>query len=86
MVVLATLYSSIASQESDSAYSLLIDSGVETLKSLTATRALTMRFGMMLYQLIAESNPDRSQSIDGELDRTYADYRGIGLDQREAKG
>jgi hypothetical protein len=65
MVVVATVYSSVESQESDTAYSLLLDRGIETQKSLTATRALTMRFGMMLYQLIAESNPDRRQSIDG---------------------
>ena len=75
MVVVATVYSSVESQESDTAYSLLLDRGIETQKSLTATRALTMRFGMMLYQLIAESNPDRRQSIDGELDKTYIDYR-----------
>ena len=75
MVVVATVYSSVESQERDTAYSLLLDRGIETQKSLTATRALTMRFGMMLYQLIAESNPDRKQSIDGELDKTYIDYR-----------
>jgi PAS domain S-box-containing protein len=75
MVVVATLYSSIASQKSDTAYSLLVDRDLKTLQSLTAARALTMRFGMTLYQLIAESNPDRRQSVDGELDKTYADYR-----------
>jgi hypothetical protein len=75
MVVVATVYSSIESQISDSNYTLLVDSGTGTLKGLTAARGLTMRFGMVLYQLIAEPNPDRRQSIDGELDKTYADYR-----------
>ena len=75
MVVVATVFLSVQSQESDTAYSLLLDRGIDTQKSLTATRALTMRFDMRLYQLIAESNPDRRQSIDGELDKTYIDYR-----------
>jgi signal transduction histidine kinase/DNA-binding response OmpR family regulator len=75
MVIAAGVYSSIESKMIDTWYSNLIDVDVKTLQSVTAARALTMRFGMFLYELIDEVNPDRRHEIDRELEKVQADYR-----------
>jgi signal transduction histidine kinase/DNA-binding response OmpR family regulator/HPt (histidine-containing phosphotransfer) domain-containing protein len=36
-----------------------------------------MRFRLLLYQLVAEDNPDQRQENDGELDRVQADFRAL---------
>ncbi len=36
-----------------------------------------MRFGLFLYQIIAESDPDHRQVIQADLDKTDADYRAV---------
>ncbi len=68
MVVLAGLYASYQIKWIDKQYSELIDNDIKTLQSVTSQRALTMRFGMSLYNLIAETDPQRVRLIDSELD------------------
>ena len=75
MVVVAGLYSSIESKRIDTRYSELTNQDVKTLQTLTAARALTNKFGLELYKMIAEQDPDRMRRIDGDLDKTYADYQ-----------
>jgi hypothetical protein len=77
MVIVAGLYSSIENKKIDTLYSDLIDNDIKALQSVGGTRPLTMRFGLDLYQAIAELNPDRTQSINRELDKTYADYEAL---------
>jgi signal transduction histidine kinase/CheY-like chemotaxis protein len=75
MVVVAGVYSSFESKTIDTWYSDLIDMDVKGLRSLTEARSHTNRYGLFLYQLVAETDPDRKQIIDGELEKTRADYQ-----------
>jgi PAS domain S-box-containing protein len=77
MVVVAALYSSIESKMIDAWYSELINKDLSALRSLTEARALTMRFGLFLYKLIAELDPDKMRVIEGDLDKTYTDYQAV---------
>src|SRR4029077_3339383 len=77
MAIGAGVYSSIESKKIDTWYSNLIDNYVKTLQSVTAARGETMRFRLLLYQLVAEDNFDQRQENDGELDRVQADYRAL---------
>jgi signal transduction histidine kinase/DNA-binding response OmpR family regulator/HPt (histidine-containing phosphotransfer) domain-containing protein len=74
MVVAAGVYSSIESKTIDTRYSALIEDQVEALKDVGQARAQTNRFGLLLYELIDETDPDRRQVIDGELDKLRIDY------------
>jgi signal transduction histidine kinase/CheY-like chemotaxis protein len=77
MAIGAGVYSSIESEKIDTWYSNLIDNYVKTFQSVTAARGDTMRFRLLLYQLVAEDNPDQRQENDGELERVQADYRAL---------
>src|ERR1700758_2428488 len=77
MAIGAGLYSSIESKKIDTWYSNLIDNYVKTFQSVTAARGETMRFRLLLYQLVAEDNLDQRHENDGELDRVQADYRAL---------
>jgi signal transduction histidine kinase/CheY-like chemotaxis protein len=77
MVVVAALYSSIESKIIDTAYSELIDKDVKALQSVIEARALAARFGLFLYKDIAELDPDKMRVIEGDLDKTYADYQAV---------
>jgi signal transduction histidine kinase/CheY-like chemotaxis protein len=77
MAIGAVVYSSIESQKIDTWYSNLIDNYIKTFQSVTAARGNTMRFRLLVYQLVAEDNPDQRQELDGELDRVQADYRAL---------
>jgi signal transduction histidine kinase/DNA-binding response OmpR family regulator/HPt (histidine-containing phosphotransfer) domain-containing protein len=77
MVVVAGVYSSFESKTIDTLYSNLIDTQVEGLRSLTEARSHTNRYGLFLYQLVAETDPDRKQVIDGELEKTRSDYQAV---------
>src|ERR1700756_5311902 len=77
MAIGAGVYSSIESQKIDTWYSHLIDNYVKTFQSVSAARGETMRFRLLLYQLVAEDNLDQRQENDGELDRAQADYRAL---------
>ena len=77
MAIGAGVYSSLESQKIDAWYSNLIDSYVKTFQSVTAARGNTMLFRLLLYQLVAEDNPDQRQIDDAELDKVQADYRAL---------
>src|SRR5580700_2608700 len=77
MAIGAGVYSSLESQKIDAWYSNLIDSYVKTFQSVTAARGNTMLFRLVLYQLVAEDNPDQRQIDDGDLDKVQADYRAL---------
>src|ERR1700751_3633741 len=74
MVIVAGVYSSIESKTIDTWYSNLLGGEVEALRSVTEARAHTNRFGLFLYDLLAQTDPDRKQKIDGELDSVQRDY------------
>jgi signal transduction histidine kinase/DNA-binding response OmpR family regulator len=75
MVLIAGVYSSIESKMIDTWYSVLIEGQVEALRNVGEARAHTNRFGLFLYELADETDPDRRQVIDGELEKIRADYR-----------
>ncbi len=74
MVIVAGVYSSFESNTIDARYSALIDKQVEALRSVGEGRALANRFGLLLYELVDETDPDRRHVIDGELGNIRADY------------
>jgi signal transduction histidine kinase/DNA-binding response OmpR family regulator/HPt (histidine-containing phosphotransfer) domain-containing protein len=75
MVIVAGVYSSIESKMIDTWYSNLIDQEVAALRNMTEARAHTNRFGLFLYDLVAETDADRKQVIDAELDKIRGDYQ-----------
>ena len=75
MVVAAEVYSSVESKMIDAWYSALIDTEVKALRSVGEARAHTDRLGLYLFELADETDPDRRQVIDGQLERVGADYR-----------
>src|SRR5580700_8613588 len=75
MAIGAGVYSSLESQKIDTWYSNLIDNYVKTFQSVTAARGNTMRYRLLLYQLVAEDNPDQRQVDNAELDKAQAEYR-----------
>ena len=77
MVVAAGVYSSLESKTIDTWYSNLIDTEVKALRSLAEARSHTNRFGLFLYELVAETDPDRKQVIDGELENSNTSYTHI---------
>src|SRR5271169_4370706 len=77
MVLVAAVYSSFESDMIDKWYSALLDNQVEALRNVGEARAHTNRFGLFLYQLIDETDPDRKQAIDGELEQVRAEYRAV---------
>jgi len=75
MAILAGLYSSIQSKRIDTWYSQLIDNEVKAVHHIDSARALNRHFGLYLYRLIAETDSDRRQVIEGQLDTTYSEYK-----------
>lgn len=75
MVIVAATYSSIESKHIDTRYSNLIGTDIGALRSVMAARALTNRLGLFLYKMIAESDRDKMLVIEGDLDKTYADFQ-----------
>jgi len=75
MAIFAGLYSSIQSKRIDTWYSQLIDNEVKTVHHIDTAQSLNRRFNLYLYRLIAETDPDRRQVIDGQLDATYSEYK-----------
>src|ERR1700757_3511220 len=75
MAILAGLYSSIQSKRIDAWYSPLIDNEVKAVHHIDTARSLNRRFNLYLYRLIAETNPDRRQVIDAQLEATYSEYK-----------
>src|SRR5579872_4325200 len=77
MAIGAGVYSSLESQKIDTWYSDLISNYVKTFQSVTAARGNTMLFRLLVYQLVAEDNPDQKEKNDEELDKVEADYRAL---------
>jgi signal transduction histidine kinase/CheY-like chemotaxis protein len=77
MVIVAGVYSTYESKTIDALYSNLIDKEVEALRSVAEARSHTNRFGLFLYELVAETDPDRKQKIDGELEKNRAEYQTV---------
>src|SRR5271167_4149128 len=75
MVIVAGLYASIESKNIDTRYSELLDQDVRTLQQLTRAKAEAALFGQLLYEDIAELNPDKMWILDGELDQAYAEFQ-----------
>src|SRR5579863_1939208 len=75
MALFAGSYSSFQSQRIDTLYSELIDNQVKAVHHIDTARSLNRRFGLELYRLIAETDPDRRQVIEGQLDATYAEFK-----------
>src|SRR5271163_4057558 len=71
MVLLASAYSSISSKEIDNEYSDLIDHDLKTLQNLSIARAEANRYGLFLYEMITDPDPDKKVQIDGGLDKLY---------------
>src|SRR5580700_5930580 len=74
MVVVAGVYSSFESNMIDNWYSVLIDTQVKALRSVGEARAHTNRFGLFLFELADETDPNRRQVLDGQLEKVGADY------------
>jgi signal transduction histidine kinase/FixJ family two-component response regulator len=74
MVIVAALYASIEMNRIDTRYSELISNDVKTLHNLTVARVLSNRFAQLLYQEIAEPDPDRMRLVDADLDRTAEEF------------
>ncbi len=68
MVALAGLYATFQIKSIDSKYGELLDNDVKSLQSVTTQRSHSMRFGMVLYNLIAEKDRERVRALDEELD------------------
>ena len=75
MAIFAGLYSSIQSKRIDTWYSQLIDNDVKAVHHIDTVRSLERRFGLYLYRLIAETDPDRSRIIDRQLDATNSEHK-----------
>ena len=77
MVIVAGLYSSRESRQIDTRYSELLSQDVGALQHLTQAKAEAALFGQLLYEEIAELDPDKMHRIDSELDKTYANYQAL---------
>ena len=74
MVIVAACYASIEMKKIDDGYSDLIDKNVKALHNLTVARVLSNQFAQLIYQEIAEPDPDRMRVIDAELDGTVTEF------------
>src|SRR5271155_1217457 len=77
MVVAAGVYSSLEIKMIDLWYSELIDNQVEALRSVGEARAHSNRFGLFLFELADETDPDRRQVIDGRLTQVAEDFHNV---------
>jgi signal transduction histidine kinase/CheY-like chemotaxis protein len=80
MVIVESVYAAIQSSRIDTSYSDLIRTEVEGLRSVTEARSHTNRFGMFLFELVAETDPAKRPAIDAELDIVRADYQSVMAD------
>jgi two-component system, sensor histidine kinase and response regulator len=74
MVLAATTYSSIEMLRADARYSALIATDVKTLRSLTVARAKNNRFGQLIYEEIAETDPAKLAAIDATTEKTATEF------------
>ncbi len=74
MVLAAGVYSSFQSTRIDQRYTGLIDQQVKALRSVEEARAHTNRFGFYLFELVTETDADRRQVLNGELENIRGNY------------
>ncbi len=74
MVVAAGVYSSFETKMIDTWYSELIANQVEALRNVGEARAHTNRFGLFLFELADETDPDRRQVLDAQLAKVGDDF------------
>ncbi|HEX4771695.1 MAG TPA: response regulator [Bryobacteraceae bacterium] len=77
IVILATLYSSIALIKVDADYSVLLDKGAKALQSLSEMRVRTNRFWQSLYKEIAQHDRDRMRLSEAELDKAMMEFNAL---------
>src|SRR5271155_867049 len=77
MVVAAGVYSTFESKMIDGWYSELIDNQVEALRSVGEARAHSNRFGLFIFELADETDPDRRQLIDAQLTQVAEDFHNV---------
>jgi signal transduction histidine kinase/CheY-like chemotaxis protein len=77
MAFIAAIYLSIETKAIDTKYSQLIANDERALSNLTYARAQENLFGQFLYKDIAELDPGRIQAIEADLDKSYADFKGL---------
>src|SRR5581483_1892945 len=77
MAIGAVVYSSLESQRIDAWYSNLIENYVKTFQSVTTARADTMLFRLLLYQLLAEDDPNQRLQHAAEMDNVQTEYRAL---------
>jgi len=74
MVIGAGVYASIEIRMIDAWYSNLVEHQLQAVHQIDMARALNMRFGFDLYQIIVETDLDAMHRIDADIDATYANY------------
>ena len=75
MALIAGVYSSVRSKMIDTWYTVLIDNEVKAVEDIDNARAFSLHYALSLHRLVAETDPDRRQVIDGELDSSYSVYK-----------
>src|SRR5215831_6783451 len=75
MVIIAGVYSSVRSSMIDTWYTALIDNEVKAGDHIDNARAFSLRYALSLYRLVAETDADRRQVIDWEVDSSYAAFK-----------
>src|SRR6516225_6382630 len=74
-VIIAGVYSSVRSSMIDTWYTALIDNEVKAGDHIDNARAFSLRYALSLYRLVAETDADRRQVIDGEVDSSYSAFK-----------
>src|SRR6516165_8048820 len=75
MALIAGVYSSVRSKMIDNWYTVLIDNEVTAVHDIDNARAFSLHYALSLHRLVAETDSDRRQVLDGELDTTYSAYK-----------
>lgn len=75
VIGLVTLSTLTVTGQIDRRYGTLLEQGHTALISLTRANQQLQRLGLLLYQEIAETDPDRMQRIDAEIEGTYSAYK-----------
>ena len=75
MVIVAGVYASIEIRAIDTWYTDLVDRELQAVHQMDVARALNMRYGFDLYELIVETDLDQMHTIDADLAAAYNDYK-----------
>lgn len=75
MVIFAGIYASVESKQIDTWYSELIEHEINAAYRIDDARFLNVRYGLYLYRLIVETDLERMQTINQELENMHAEYK-----------